>query len=445
MSDKRKLIEDALRKAKSGNIGSVEKKTLNESVVYPEGLAERMHPQLEDELANRKHSLGKHPIFPESDESSFEEKIMGERFNEVAKRYKRAFDVDTINPNTVAKTMMPMVYETMGIEAKHKKELEELAVRMIREEYDMGEDVVEIHAELTPNINMVGTKKNPKPMAVEMEFKNHDEMVNANEEVYKRRFLNAMIQGASKKCNHMFHMVDEELTDLDPRLPNKYAKMMSAADYTYYLVPDLNSAVNGGVVRVQFPTKDNPKAVIYAQAMVFPVLIHELVKGVMELISAHGLPKNKQIGEYVINKADFLAAEPWDMRLGPGLWERFTHMIEPDDFNLKHHIYSELAALPVREFNVKMREIMAGTKEGKKIISDIVEDIKHGLQEDEFNEAMSEVTGNSDGNSDGANPSQTFDFKELFGGDGGGNSDDDSDGDSDGISFDELFPTKPRK
>lgn len=435
MSDYRKLAEEALRKAKMGVITNVGKRKLNEGVVYPEGISERMHPELENELANRKHSLGKHPIFPESDESTFEEKIMGERFNEVAKRYKRAFDVDTVNTNEVMKNMMPMVYETMGIESKHKTALEELAVRMVREEYDMGEDVVEIHAELTPEINMVGTKKNPKPMAVEMEFKNHDEMTTANEEVYKRRFLNAMIQGGAKKCNHMFHMVDEELTDMDPRLPNKYAKMMSAADYMYYIMPKMENGINGGVVRVQFPTKNNPKAVIYAQAMVFPVLIHELVKGVMELLSAHGLPKNKRVGEYVINKADFLAAEPWDMRLGPGLWERFTNMIEADDFHLKHHIYTELAALPVREFNVKMREIMAGTKEGKKIISDIVTEVKNGLKEDEFNEAMQEVAGKD---SDDSKSSQSFDFKELFGGSDSKDSDDDSD-DSEGYGFEDLF------
>lgn len=438
MSDYKKIAQDALNKAKLGKINNVGKKTINESVVYPDGLAERMHPQLEDELANKNHSLGKHPIFPNDDETSFEQKIMGERFAEVAKRYKRAFDVDGINLADLGREMMPMVYETMGIEAKHKKALEELAVKMIREEYDMGEDVVEIHAELTPEINMVGTKKNPKPMAVEMEFNNHDEMTNANEEVYKRRFLNAMIQGASKKCNHMFHMVDEELTDMDPRLPNKYSKMMAAADYMYYVIPKMENGVNGGVVRVQFPTKKNPKAVIHAQAMVFPVLIHELVKGVMELMSAHGLPKKKNIGEYVINKADFLAAEPWDMRLGPALWERFTRMIEPDDFHLKHHLYTELAALPVKEFNTKMREIMAGTKEGKKIVEGIMTEIKKGLQEDEFNDAMKEATGENQQNSDDVNSSQGFDFKELFGGKDSDDSDDDSD-DSEGYNFDELF------
>jgi hypothetical protein len=390
MSEFKKLAEKALAK-------SMQKKVLNEGVMYPEGLTERMHPTLEDDLVNQRHSLGKHPAFPEGDESSFEEKALGERFNEVCKRYKRAFDVENIDNQKVMTEMMPIVYETIGLESKHKKALEELAIKMIREEYNMGEDAVEIVAELTPNINIEGTKKNPKPMPVEgMEFESHDDMVNATDEVYKRRFLNAMGQGAAKKCNHMFHMVDDELTDMDPRLPNKYNKMMSAADYMYYVIPKMDNQVNGGVVRVEFPTEQNPKAKIHAQAMVFPVLIHEIVKGVMELLSAHGLPKDKNMANYVVNKADFLAAEPWDMRLGPAVWGKFTDKIPADDFGLKHHIYSELASLPAKEFHNQMREIMAGTKRGQKVIDEILHSVKRGLQEDEFNQAMNELNTKGD-------------------------------------------------
>ena len=432
MSDYKKIAEEALKKAK------LNKNNINEGIVYKDGITERMHPQLEKDLAERKHSLGKHPVFPEGDESSFEQKIMGERFDEVVKRYKRAYDVDSVINTDVIRGMMPLVHETMGLESKHKKALEKLAVEMIREEYDMDESVVEIHAELTPNISLEGAKKNPKPMTTEMEFKNHDEMVNANEEVYKRRFLNAMTQGAAKKCNHMFRMVDDELCDLDPRLPNRYSKMMASADYMYYIIPKMENGVTGGVVRVQFPTPSNPKAVIYAQAMVFPVLIHEIVKGVMELLSAHGLPKNKKIGKFVVNKADFLEAEPWDMRIGPALWERFTSMIEPDDFNLKHHIYSELAALPVREFNVKMREIMANTKEGKKIVNEIVSEVKRSLQEDEFNEAMNEISAKNkeiESDYEDSDDSDGFNFDELF----GNNDKPKSDDEDEGYDFDDLF------
>jgi hypothetical protein len=437
MSDYKKIAEEALRKSKLGKqVSGV--KPLNESVLYPEGLTERMHPQLELELKEKKHSLRKHPIFPDSEEHSFEESIMGERFNEVAKRYKRAFDCDSIDNNNLISGMMPMVYEAIGLETKNRQKLVELAIKMVREEYEMGEDVVEIRAELTDKINMVGTKKNPKPITLEMEFDNHDAMINASKEVAKRRFLNAMTQGAAKKCNHMFHMVDDELTNIEPRLANKYSKMMAAADYMYYVIPKMDNGVSGGVVKVEFPTPSNPKAVIHAQAMVFPVLIHELIKGVMELLSAHGLPKDRKTGEYVVNQADYLAAEPWDMRLGPGLWGRFTNAIEPDDFHLKHHIYSELAALPVDEFNVKMREVMANTKEGKKIIKDIVNEVNGALKEEEFNQAMNEISNYNEEISDGDSDGEGFDFDELMGGSRSDDSDGDSDGE-DGFDFDELF------
>jgi hypothetical protein len=391
MSVYRKLAEKALTKV-------VTNKLLNESLVYPDNMQERMHPKLEEDLVTQRHSLGKHPAIPEGDEESFEQKIIGKRFSEVCRRYKRAFDVTEIDSKSAIKTMMPLVYECIAMESKHKKALEKLAVEMIREEYDMDEESVEIIAELTSEISLEGTSKNPKPMKVDgMTFENHDDIVSINDEVYKRRFLNAMIQGAAKKCNHMFHMVDDELSDLDPRLPNRYNKMMSAADYAYYVIPKIEEGVAGGVVKVEFPTEKEPKAKIYAQALVFPVLIHEIVKGVMELLSAHGLPKDKKVCEYVINKADFLAAEPWDMRLGPALWERFTDIIDPDDFKIKHQIFVELALLPADEFHKQMKEILAATKTGYKIIKEISDRVKTELVDDEYNSTVDDY-GDSDDN-----------------------------------------------
>ena len=387
MSDYRKIAEQALLKS----LNKKNTPVLNEGVVYGDNISERMHPQLEQELAERKHSLGKHPAIPEGDENNFEQKIMGKRFSEVVNRYKRAFDVEEIDNSQLMLQMMPMVHETMALESKHKKDLEKLAEKMIRDEYDMPEDIVEIKAKLSPKISLEGTKKNPTPKSNDFQFESHEDMVNAKDEVYKRRFLNAMIQGAAKKTNHMFHMVDDELTNMDPRLLNRYSKVMSAADYMYYVIPKMDNGTSGGVVKVTFPTAENPKAVIEAEAMIFPVLIHELVKGVMELLSAHGLPKDKKLGDYVVDKADFLAAEPWDMRIGPALWDRFTDSIDADDFNLKHHLYMELASMPVNEFNETMREVLAGTNKGKKIVKEIMDGVKKELQEEEFDTAINEL------------------------------------------------------
>jgi len=72
MSDYRKIAEEALRKSKLGKqVKGV--KPLNESVLYPEGLTERMNPELEDELRDRKHSLKNNIIFPEVKDGLFEE------------------------------------------------------------------------------------------------------------------------------------------------------------------------------------------------------------------------------------------------------------------------------------------------------------------------------------------------------------------------------------
>lgn len=410
--DYRKIAKKALDGAKEPN------KSINEGITYSEGHMERMHPRLESELKERKHSLGKHPIFPEDDEKTFEQRIIADRFLDVMKNFKEKFDVETINNDEVKYCQAPLLKECMQIESKHKKVLEGLAVDMIREEYNMSEDIVEITAELCDNISLDGTKKEGLPTVVEVEFDNHSDIKLANDNVYKRRFLNAMTQGAAKKSSHMFHMANKELGDLDPRLTSKYGKLMAAADYCYFVEPDMHDVINkeggktiaGGLVTVTLPTEDNPKCHIHAQGMVFPVLIHELVKGVMEILSAHGLPDDKKMSDYVIGKADFLSAEPWDMRLGSGLWERFTSHFNEEDFTLKHNVYSVLAALPVGEFNHGMREIMAHTKEGKQIISDIVEGCKHRIQQDKYRDEI----GDDDSGGFSLNDLDGIDINSLF-------------------------------
>ena len=73
-------------------------KKINESrIKYPESIKERIGSKLVEDLKNRTTSLGDHPIFPESDEMHFEEKIIGKRFEEVVNRVKRHFDFEDVN------------------------------------------------------------------------------------------------------------------------------------------------------------------------------------------------------------------------------------------------------------------------------------------------------------------------------------------------------------
>lgn len=390
MDNYKKLIEFALGKSK--------RNLLAESLIYPENFKERMHPDLENDLINNKTSLGESPCFPIGNERNFATQIVGERFKDVVNEVKKAFNVDEIDNVGLMMQMMPLVKHTMELESDHRKELVELAVKTIRDEFDIPDSVV-IDAELTPYIDSEGTNLIP-PSDSDIEFDDHDEMEYANDSVYKRRFVNAMNQGAAKKVNHMYHMVDKELTDIEPKLINNYKKMMSSADYMYYVYPDLNGSKNAGKCDVDFGSKENKKpTTLTAKAMVFPVLLHELVKGCMEILSANGLPTKENIAEYVINKSDFVKAEPWDMRIGPAIWGKFCSMIPAEDFNLKHHIYSDISKLEPKEYAQTMKEIMGGTKRGKQIILELLDDIKREMKEDDYNDSMGD---------------NLFDIDELF-------------------------------
>jgi len=391
MSDKYKDIAARALAKKSGE------NNLNESrMTYEDSHAERLNPRLAKQLRDRAHSLGTHPIFPESDESHFEEKLMSKRFADVLKTFKRHHGTEVADLQSFYQEQGQMLMGTVQIEKRHKEELEQLAINLVRDEYDIDESEVEIIANLTTDFSQLEINKNPPKLTPDADgdskFDSHAELVKANGEVYKRRFINAMIQGSAKKVNHMFHMVDTELQDMDPQLPHNYSKIMSGADYAYMMEDGNTPKIAGGGVSVEFPKGEGDIPKITAEAMTFPVLIHELVKGVMEILSAHGLPKEPGVAKYAMGKADFMNAETWDMRLGPPIWEKFLESIPPEHFALKHHVYIELVALPVDEFNEVMREIMLGTRSGKAKVQEIIDEVIDELKSDEFDDAMSHIS-----------------------------------------------------
>jgi hypothetical protein len=370
------------------------KNVITESrITYEAGHPERMDSVLTTQLRERRTSLGNHPIFPESDETHFEEKLMSQRFKDVLKTFKRHHGVEKIDIDVLQADQFELFHKILNLEIKHKEELEKLAINLVREEFKMGEADVEIVATLTTDLKInqdtSKLKINPKTDVV---FDNHSELSQANKEVYKRRFINAMIQGSAKKTNHMFHVIDEELQELEPLLPSSYSKLMSGADYAYMVYDDTKPRMIGGAVHVEFPKSDGQRPKIVAEAMTLPVLIHEIVKGVMEILSAHGLPENPEVAKYVIDKADFMAAESWDMRIGPPIWEKIMETIPSEDFHLKHHVYVELVALPVDEFNDTMREILMGSRTGKAKIEEILKEVKDDLRNDEFDNAMDKIS-----------------------------------------------------
>jgi len=382
------------------------KQLLNEKVVeYDPQHPERMHPSIERQLSDKSHPLGGHPAFPPSvGGQSFEEKIASQRFKDVVSKVKRYSGSERI----------------MQIERAHKDELQKLAVKLVKKEFGL-KDQIDLLPKITDDINLSGTKieapemespeepeKQPEaPQSQDYDAEDISDLENAEEEVKKRRLVNALIQGASKKGHYMFHLVEDELNRIDPRLVNLYGLIMSIGDFQYWMIDDetirgvIEQSKVGKVTTGRKGDQNDPrkeedqedggknkkKKYVKAEGKIFPVVVHELIKGVMEVMSLPSLPKDPKLREYVLSKADFVMAENWDLRLGPGIWEKFLDSIGESGWEVKNHLYNKIMKMPTSEFNSFMREVLGGTQKGKRELAELAGEIKRDIVADQYDKS----------------------------------------------------------
>jgi len=365
---------------------------------YDDGFDTRINPSIEKALRDRRHSLGDHPALPHSDEDHFEEKLISQYFKNAVNNYKLHHNTDSINQFDVSSNLINTLKTIEEIENGSEQMLANYAVELVMSEFDIEPGEVDIRAEIWNNpddvqlYNQKNTRKVPEPYENAV-FDNHEQLISANAEAYKRRFLNVMAQGAALYHNDMFDSMQNELMDIDPRLPGLYHRLLTSSmvqnfmmdnDFTYSHDGEVTSVSPGGVVDVKVPTSETGVPVIEASAINFPILIHELVKGVMQLINIHGLPDDDDIANYAMSKSDFTDAEPWDMRLGPALYGKFLESIPESERHNKHHVYNELVKQPCSNFNRTLREIIMGSRTGKSKVNQLLNSFYEDRTNDEF-------------------------------------------------------------
>jgi hypothetical protein len=145
--------------------------------------------------------------------------------------------------------------------------------------------------------------------------------------------------------------------------------------------------------------------------MNFPVLFHEVIKGMEKVKSGAGLtfkgfnPKNRKHKNFVdlIKKyEDVMEYEMWDLRLGPAIWERFRmanpeRVINPEEkIELQAFVQMYVYELPARKFLCLMKEVMEGTDRVKSIVSSLVTSIEQMLEEEAYEDALAEFNNEID-------------------------------------------------
>ena len=200
-----------------------------------------------------------------------------------------------------------------------------------------------------------------------------NEMSDVNKVVLKRRFINALVQGASYRYAHIVDLYINELGELNQELSQIYQKIVTLNDYLLFNKKEQISdkkPKQGGLVEVELG-REGEKTVIKSQGTNFIFLLTETIRGFFELFASHGLPEDNKKALYIIKQADFLLAEPWDLRMGVPLWDIITNGV--DDTKFMPYYFTNLCELPVDDFNEVLQEILAKTNKGKEYVSELIQ------------------------------------------------------------------------
>ena len=387
------------------------KKRINEAPPIDYGdRPERMSPDVEGKINRGETPLSNNPAFPNIQSGqvpqTFEQLIASKRFKDVVDKVKRYTGQQNISGQNalmqLQTAMMRSVQTLFQIQANNKEYLENLAVDLVRKEMGVRPDQLQYDAKLVGmgQIDMSGFSKEgeePDEEEVEQNFQQQEEDVEDFITAFerfdivkaKRRFINALIQGSSKKGHYMFELVRDELDRIDPRLLNLYGIVMSVNDLMYWVLPDemmdmmMSQSGVGGKEEVDIET-DPPT--VRARGLFFPILIHELIKGTMEVLGTQGLPDDPKQAEMVMASTDTLANEVWDLRLGPVIWEKFLtaypeRLFDEDKKFIQSYLFARFSALSSEEFFNLAKMILRGDAKATSILDKMVTEIVNHLNE----------------------------------------------------------------
>ena len=339
-----------------------------------------------------------------------------ESFNDISDNIRRKTGRQNVTLDDVQMLLGSSIMDAAKEEYRIGIEnLERKAVEMIRKEFNVPADSVEFDAKITgiPSRMLVGRDvsqneaqqlsgrlgvkvgsinreglKMDKGNSQPPQGKTHDELKPA---VKRRRLTNAMIHGAARKSQNLHHL-DDQLRQENPRLGQNYANIMAANDASYFMMDDQTiksqgeQGVHAGNVRLDLSNPEKPK--IIAQGMVFPILLHELAKGVLELMSLWGLPQDSNVRKYVYDKTDNLESETNDIRLGTKIWERFVAQIPVDNQEAISLTWNKLQELSDYDYNSIVEGLIQNRTEAqqkvRRLADEAIEELRSESSEDVF-------------------------------------------------------------
>ena len=416
------------------------RRKLKEQIDYG-NTPERMDPNLERKLASPDSLYATNPAMKKG--AADVQRLVSNRFQKVTDKLRQVTGIQDLSSKQVQKMlykdMMRKFPDIMRIEAAHKDELIELAIQSSLDEGEVPEGRYQIEANLgmpdTGNFRMEPEDEEDEEDEEEdkeekLKFPSFDLDELTDEEIlelekHKRNIINALIQGAAKKGHYLFQKpeVKSRLDAIDPSLYRDYLGIMAITDFLYFNFEDaiehMAQTAQGIAGKVELDDADEeegeegeegeeqPDTKIIATGIFFPILCHEIIKGLEEAKGRAGLPSDSNLRAKVLGQTDVLSNEPMQLRIGPEIVEKLRFALPDDIFNpeykgLINFFHVLLYQIEAKEFleviGNAISEDSSKISKAKKRFEEIVEEAKQ--MQEEFEDYKEDEDIDPDSNDD---------------------------------------------
>lgn len=343
---------------------------------------------LSQRILKNNTSLGNNDAIPSlEDDMPFLYKITKKRYKEITDDL--ALSLNIKNANTDIESLNNLLNKLITIVQKKEKlireQLEKICINCLITLFDIPSDSVVINCNLVDKMdgNITVQVLPESNDLIKYEFQDTKDIKLTNKEVLKRRMIDCLIQGVSYSLSNIHSLYEKEINKLDEELIPLYNQISIIKDYLLFNMeehidekhPITNAYVEVTVGNVSIsPT-------ISSTAIIFPFLLKETIRGFMELFASHGLPEDIGKANFILKQADFMLAEPFDLRIGIELWNM---LFENYDIKVIPYFFTNLCELNVKNFNYFLQNVFSNTKKGKILKNKLIKKSKHEFEYNRF-------------------------------------------------------------
>ena len=318
-------------------------------------------------------SLGNSECFPMDDVYSFDYTLVKSAYHNALNELREYKEYDSLNGEELLSELSKLITECKRQETPIRDILERINENAIHKLFAIPADILNLDCSLVDRIDNIKIRLEPESNDdIKHSFEDLDDINLSNKAIAKRRFINSLIQGAAMKFSRYEDLYADEINKVNADLLDLYRRITVINNYLLFTYKDELSDKHpkqGAHVNVKLGNGEK-RTIITVKGLIFPLLFQETIRGIMELVASHGLPEDKKKAIYIVKKADFLLAEPWDMRFGMKLFDLIFGDIQ--DTNLIPYVFKTYIQLDTDDFNNAMKEILSNTNKGKSIQNAIV-------------------------------------------------------------------------